>query len=101
VVLIRCGQLNLGDTHAGDTHDFPFEISWITTLGLVPQDFQQSLDDKFAKKLPPWPRKYITMAGRTSLLNSVISLQAIYYLTPLVVPSGTLSYVNMLKRAFI
>jgi hypothetical protein len=41
------------------------------------------------------------MAGRTSLVNSVISLQAIYYLTPLVAPSGTLSYVNMLKRAFI
>jgi hypothetical protein len=41
------------------------------------------------------------MAGRTSLVKSVLASQAIYHLTPLSVPPGTLKAINKLERAFV
>jgi hypothetical protein len=63
-------------------------------------DFQH-LEDKCAKKRTTQNGKYITMASRTSLVKSTIFSQAIYYLTPLVVPPGTQKFINKLERAFL
>jgi hypothetical protein len=41
------------------------------------------------------------MAGRVSLVKSVLASQAIYHLTRLAVPPGTLKYINKLERAFV
>jgi hypothetical protein len=41
------------------------------------------------------------MAGRVSLVKSVLASQAIYHLTPLTIPTGTLKYINKLERAFV
>jgi hypothetical protein len=43
----------------------------------------------------------ISVAGRTTLVKSVISSQAIYYLTPLFVPPGTLNHIKKLERSFL
>jgi hypothetical protein len=41
------------------------------------------------------------MAGRVSLAKSVLASQAIYHLTPLTIPLGTLKYINKLERIFL
>jgi hypothetical protein len=41
------------------------------------------------------------MASRVALVKSVVASQAIYHLTPLSIPPGTLKYINKLERAFI
>jgi hypothetical protein len=63
-------------------------------------DFQH-LEDKCAGKLPTWNGKYIAMADQASLIKSVIASQAIYYLTPLDLPPGTLKFINKLERVFL
>jgi hypothetical protein len=63
-------------------------------------DFQH-LEDKCSGKLPTWGGKYITMAGRTELVRSIITSQATCYLTPLVLPLGTISFINKIERAFL
>jgi hypothetical protein len=63
-------------------------------------DFQH-LEDKCSGKLPTWGGKYITLAGCTELVRSVITSQATYYLTPLVLPLGTISFINKIERAFL
>ena len=61
----------------------------------------QPLVDKVASKLVPWHGKNIATAGRGTLVKSVITSQAIYHLTPLVIPSSILLSVNKLERAFL
>jgi hypothetical protein len=41
------------------------------------------------------------MAGRTSLVKSVLTSQAIYHFTPLSIPPGTLKFINKLERAYL
>ena len=41
------------------------------------------------------------MAGRIELVRLVITSQAIYYLTPLVIPSATIKFINKIERAFL
>jgi hypothetical protein len=41
------------------------------------------------------------MVGRVSLVKSVLASQAIYHLTPLTIPPGTLQYIDKLERAFV
>jgi hypothetical protein len=41
------------------------------------------------------------MADRTSLVKSVLASQAIYHLTPLNIPPGTLKYINKVERDFL
>lgn len=54
-----------------------------------------------AGKIPTYNGKFITTAGRTSLVKSVVASQAIYHLTPLMVPPGTLNYIKKVERAFL
>jgi hypothetical protein len=41
------------------------------------------------------------MAGRVSLVKSILASRAIYHLIPLTIPSGTLKYINKLERDFV
>ena len=49
-------------------------------------DFQH-LEDKCVGKLPTWNGRYIA--------------QAMYYLTPLIIPPGTMEFLNKIQRAFL
>jgi hypothetical protein len=53
----------------------------LSVWSLRRRDFQH-LKDKCAGKLPTWNGKLIYMAGRFSLIKSVLASQAIYHLTP-------------------
>jgi hypothetical protein len=105
VVPIRCTNLNLNDILA----DIPATIAsfplWYLGLPLSVWclkrgDFQH-LEDKCVNKLPTWNGKLITTAGRTALVKSVITSQAIYHLTPLCIPPGTIKFINKIQRAFL
>ncbi|KAK1618350.1 hypothetical protein QYE76_023867 [Lolium multiflorum] len=61
----------------------------------------QHLEDKCASKLPTWNGRLITMAGRDALVKTVITSQAIYYLTPLAIPLGTINASNELWRIIL
>jgi hypothetical protein len=43
----------------------------------------------------------VNMVGCSSLVKLVLASQAIYHLTPLNIPSGTLKYINKVERAFL
>jgi hypothetical protein len=58
------------------------------------------LVDKAASKLVPWHGKNIAAAGRCTLIKSVITSQAIFHITPLYLPPGTLLTINKIERAF-
>jgi hypothetical protein len=60
----------------------------------------QPLVDKAASKLVPWHEKNIAAAGRCTLVKSVITSQAIFHITLLSLPPGTLLAFNKIERAF-
>lgn len=62
-------------------------------------DFQP-LEDKVATKLPLVGGN-ITSAGRTALVKLVVTSQAIYHITPLVVSPGVLAGVNKIEHDFL
>jgi hypothetical protein len=72
----------------------------LSVWSLRRRDFQH-LEDKCAGKLPTWNGKLINMAGRVSLVKSVLASQAIYHLTPLSIPPGTMKFINKLERGFV
>ena len=61
----------------------------------------QPLEDKMGGKLTIWGGKNINVVGRRTLVKSVITLQAIYHLTPLVVPVGCIASMNKIEHAFL
>lgn len=82
VVPIRCSHIDVDDI----LHDLPmtrasFPLRYLglplSVWRLKRVDFQY-LEDKCAAKLPTWNGKFITTAGRASLIKSVIASQAIY-----------------------
>jgi hypothetical protein len=105
VVPIRCGGTNLDDILHGIPalrSNFPLKYLGLplSIRQLKRVDFQP-LEDKCAGKIPSWNGNLVTTAGRTALVRSVISSQATYYLTPLVVPPATLKFINKIMRAFL
>jgi hypothetical protein len=53
-----------------------------------------------AGKLVPWDGKCINIAGRGSLVKSVLTSQTIFHITPLNIPPGCLLSLNKIERAF-
>jgi hypothetical protein len=105
VVPIHCDEINLDDILEGilaTRTSFPLKYLGLplSVWKLKHVDFQH-LEDKCARKLPSWGGKYITTTGHTTLVKSVITSQATYYLTPLVVPPGTFKFINKIKRALL
>ena len=76
-------------------------------LGLALSEWQlkkvdfQYLKDKAAGKLVSWEGQNITMIGRTALVKSVLCSQAVYSITPLIVPPSMLHNLTKIERAFL
>jgi hypothetical protein len=93
VLPIRCAELDL----EAILYDFPaihsnFPMRYLGIPLLVHR--LRSLDfhflvDKMASKLPMGQGKFVTTAGRTALIKSVIASQAIYPLTALAPPEAS------------
>jgi hypothetical protein len=105
VVPIRCGALNLDDILEGvpaARASFPLRYLGLplSVRCLKRADFLH-LEDKCAGNLPTWNGKLVTTAGRAALVKSVIASQAMYHLTPLALPLGTIKFINKIERAFL
>jgi hypothetical protein len=105
VVPIRCGSIDLDDVLEGipaTRASFPLRYLGLplSVRCLRRRDFQH-LEDKCAGKLLMWNGKFVNMAGGTALVKSVLASQAIYHLTPLSIPLGTLNFINKVERAFL
>jgi hypothetical protein len=103
-VPIRCSALDLDDIMQGfpiRRTNFPIKYLGLhlSTRGLKGVDVQP-LVDKVASKLVPWEGKTIAAAGRGTLVKSVLTSQAIFHITSLVVPPGVLQTINKLQRSF-
>jgi hypothetical protein len=61
----------------------------------------QPLEDKVAAKLVPWIGKHATMASHATLVKSVLTSIAIYYITVLNVPVEVLMKIDSIRRAFL
>ena len=105
VVPIRCGNINLPHV----TQSLPavaasFPIKYLglplSVWQLKTVDFQFLLD-KAAAKLGVWDGQNISAIGRAALVKSVLSSLAVYFITPLIVPTGTLRQLTKLQRAFL
>jgi hypothetical protein len=104
-VPIRCGNIDLDEVLDGITAtraSFPLRYLGLplSVWSLRRKDFQY-LEDKCTGKLPTWNGKLVNMAERVSLVKSVLASQAIYHVTPLTIPLGTLKHINKLEQAFV
>jgi hypothetical protein len=102
---IRCGNINLDDVHEGiSATRASFLLRYLglplSVWCLRRRDFQH-LEDKCANKLLTWNGKHVNMNRHTALVKSVLASQAIYHLTPLSIPPGTLKYINEMEHAFL
>jgi hypothetical protein len=61
----------------------------------------QSLEYKVTAKLVPWLGKHATMAGRETLVKSVLTSIVIYNITVLNVPIDILMKIDSIRRAFL
>ena len=105
VVPICCHLINLDDILDGLLvlrGSFPMRYLGLhlSVWRLRRVDFQH-LEDKVAGKIPTWNGNLITSVGRSSLVKSVLTSQAIYYLNPLMIPPGTIEYLNKVERDFL
>ena len=105
VVPIRCNHINLEFTLQSlpaSITSFPMRYLGLPlSVRKLKKVDLQFLEDKVASKLLTYEGKNITTMGRTSLVKSVLTSQVVYFITPLVIPQGTLDNINKLQRAFL
>ncbi|WVZ94291.1 LOW QUALITY PROTEIN: hypothetical protein U9M48_040197, partial [Paspalum notatum var. saurae] len=63
-------------------------------------DFQAPVD-KVAKKLTAWNGRHINPAGRLTLVKSVLTSQAVYFISSLRVPKSTLKEIDTKRKRFL
>ena len=105
VVPIRCNHLDLEQilrSMPATRASFPVKYLGLplSVWQLKKVDFQY-LEDKAAGKLVTWEGQNITTIGRTTLVRSVITSQAVFSITPLIVPQSSLHSLNKIERAFL
>jgi hypothetical protein len=75
-------------------------LAFPSRCGVFEEEIFNTLKTNVLGSYPLWNGKFINMAGRVSLVKSVLASQAIYHLTPLNIPLGTMKYLNKIERAF-
>ena len=105
VVPIRCEGLDIDDILtqllARKSH-FPIKYLGLPlmTRRLKHVDFQP-LIDKITAKLCGWNGRNLNHAGRLTLVKSVLTSQAVYFLTALKVPKETLKDIDAKRRQLL
>jgi hypothetical protein len=103
-VPIRCGNLNLEDIFEGLPvliSKFPMRYPGLplSIWQLKRVEFQH-VEDKMAGTIPTWDG-IINIIGRTVLAIFVIASQAIFHLTPLMIPSSVSSNMKKIEISFV
>ena len=61
----------------------------------------QPIIEKFADKLPSWKADLLTKAGRSILVQAVLTSMVVYLLLALDLPSGSLQAIDKIRRGFL
>jgi hypothetical protein len=61
----------------------------------------QPLMDKIGARLPGWKGKFLSSAGRETLVKSVLSSQPTYHLTVFPSQKWLIKQIDMLRRSFL
>jgi hypothetical protein len=105
VAPIRCMGLDLDHIlHAFPANHTNFPMKYLglpLSITRLKRIHFQPLEDKVAAKLVPWLGKHVTMAGRATLVKSVLTSIVIYYITVLNVPIEVLMKIDSIRRAFL
>lgn len=56
---------------------------------------------KFNRRLTGWSAKFLSIAGRLTLLNSVLSALPTYYMACFRLPKGTINQIDKIRRHFL
>jgi hypothetical protein len=92
---MKCDEVNLEEVLPLRYLGLPLSV-----YNLKRVDFQP-LEDKMGGKLVTWDGKNINIAGRGTLIKSVLASQAIFRLTPLTIPPGCYTSMKKIERAFL
>jgi hypothetical protein len=101
---IRCENIDLEDIiQAFPTKRCPFPMTYLglpLSVRRLKRIHFQPLKDKVATKLIPWVGKYVTFAGRSTLVKAMLTSVVIYFMTVLEVPVEVLMKIDSIPRAY-
>lgn len=81
---------------------FPFTYLGIPLLDRpLPRTAYISLIEKLNKKLASWATKFLSIAGRLVLLNSILSALPVHYMTVLALPEWVLAKIDKIRKRFL
>ncbi|GKV44689.1 hypothetical protein SLEP1_g51849 [Rubroshorea leprosula] len=63
--------------------------------------FWKPLVDIFKKKLSTWKGRYLSLGGRITLMNSVLSNLPVFWMSVYLIPKGTLLLLDKIRRRFL
>jgi hypothetical protein len=105
VAAIRCENIDLDhvlQAFPATRSNFPMKYLGLPlSVKRLKRIHFQPLEDKVANKLMPWIGKHVTMAGRGTLVKSVLTSIAIYFITVLNIPMEVLMKIDSIRRAFL
>ena len=105
VIPIKCQGIDLGSVLGGFAArraSFPIRYLGLplSTTRLKNVEFQRVLD-KMTGKLNAWTGRNVTMAGRLTLVKSVLTSQVIHLLSALRVPKEILQLIDSKRKQFL
>ncbi|GKV49874.1 hypothetical protein SLEP1_g56597 [Rubroshorea leprosula] len=81
---------------------FPFKYLGIPIGGNCRSlGFWKPLVDLFSKKLSTWKASYLSLGGRLTLINSVLSSLPVFWMSMYVMPKGTIRTLDKVRRNFL
>ncbi|GKV15062.1 hypothetical protein SLEP1_g25863 [Rubroshorea leprosula] len=80
----------------------PFKYLGITIGGSCKRSaFWKPLVDIFERKLATWKGRYLSLGGRITLINSVLSSLPVFWMSMYLVPKGTILLLDKIRRKFL
>ncbi|GLU01659.1 hypothetical protein SLE2022_189580 [Rubroshorea leprosula] len=81
---------------------FPFKYLGIPIGGSSRKKaFWRPLVELFAKKLSAWKGRYLSLGGRITLINSVLSSLPVFWMSVYLIPKGTIHSLDKIRRGFL
>ena len=105
VAPIRCGNIDLDEilqAFPAIRSTFPLRYLGLPlSVTRLKRIHFQFLEDKVARKLPPWIARHVATPGRVVLVKAVLTAIAIYHITPLELPVEVRKKIDSLRRAYL
>ncbi|GKU90659.1 hypothetical protein SLEP1_g4626 [Rubroshorea leprosula] len=80
----------------------PFKYLSITIGGSCKRfAFWKPMVDIFERKLATWKGRYLSLGGRITLINSVLSSLPVFWMSMYLVPKGTILLLDKIRRKFL